>query len=116
MLILPNGKDKTHFEPRPTQLKPKVEGAPSLVLNRLPTPGDGCRLPTMKELAKWSEDPAFRRAVDIIEKDMGSPTALKVALHKDLTKAEGHRKAVAVQVKARKMTIDKAVKIKEGRF
>jgi len=116
MLILPNGKDTTHFEPAPVQMKPKVEGAPRLVLNRLPAPGDGCRIPTMKELAEWSKDPAFRKAVDIIEKDMGSPTALKVALHKDLTKAEAHRKAVAVQVKARKMTIDKAVQIKEGRF
>lgn len=116
MLILPNGKDKTDLRLRPTQLKPKVEGAPHLVLNRLPTPGDGCRLPTMKELAELMKDPKMRAAVDIIEKDMGSPTALKVALHKDLSRAEGHRKAVAVQVKARKMTIDKAVKIKEGRF
>jgi len=116
MLIQAKGKDKTNFIPSPVQMKPKVKGAPHLVLNKLPSPGDGCRIPTMKELAEWLKDPKFREAVDIIEKDMGSPTALKVAIHKDLSKQEAHRKAVAVQVKARKMTIDKAVKIKEGRF
>ena len=108
MLIQPHGRDRTDYRPAPKQMKPKDADAPELLCKSLPDGTDGRRIPTPQELFDMMKDPKMRTAVSVVERAMGAPTALRVAIAKQFKRDAASEMALRVQVRALHLAEQKA--------
>jgi len=116
MLLNLNGKDTTDIIKAPIQPHAKKANAPELLCQTLPNGSDGRSLPTHRELLEMLDNPKFRKAIDIIEKDMGCETMLKYTKRKEMVHDRIADMGVNIQAKAIDLANKKKHDIQTGNF